>query len=53
VPAVLYLAAAPWANPDGGSLYSAAQSPGTKDGNGNIDAGEILKLSLPSLKVLP
>jgi hypothetical protein len=53
VPQVIYLATAPWSNPDGGNLYSAAQTPATKDGNGNIDVGEILKLSLPSLKVLP
>jgi hypothetical protein len=53
LPQVVYLATAPWSNPDGGGLYSAAQTPVTKDGNGNIDASEILKLSLPSLKVLP
>jgi hypothetical protein len=53
VPPMVYVAVAPWATADGGSMYSAAQTPPTKDGNGNIDAGEILKVSLPSLKVVP
>jgi hypothetical protein len=53
VPTVVYVATAPWATADGGKLYSAAQTPATKDGNGNIEAGEILKVSLPGLKVTP
>ena len=53
VAAVVYLIAAPWGNQDAGPLYSAAQTPPTRDGNGNVDAGEVLKLALPSLKVLP
>jgi len=53
VPTVIYLAAAPWVNADKGKLYQAAQTPKTKNGDGNIDASEILKVSIPSLKVLP
>ena len=53
VPTVIYLAAAPWVNTDKGKLYQAAQTPKTKNGDGNIDASEILKVSIPSLKVLP
>jgi len=53
LPALIYVATAPYASPDGGTLYSAAQSPTTKNGDGNIDATEILKISLPQLKVVP
>ena len=53
VPKVIYLAAAPWNNDNSGTLYQAAQTPKSKNGDGNIDATEILKLSLPGLKVLP
>ena len=53
VPTVVYLAAAPWVNVDKGKLYQAAQTPKTSNGDGNIDAAEILKVSIPSLKVLP
>lgn len=53
VPAVIYLCAAPWATSDGGALYPSGQTPATMDGNGNIDAGEILKVSIPGLQVLP
>ena len=53
MPTVIYVATAPWATADAGKLYSAAQTPATKDGNGNIEAGEILKVSLPGLKVTP
>ena len=53
VPTVIYVAAAPYASPDGGAMYPAGQTPPSKDSNGNIDAGEILKVSLPSLQVVP
>ena len=53
VPTVVYLAAAPYVNKDKGNLYQAAQTPKTKNGDGNIDASEILKVAIPSLKVLP
>jgi len=53
LPAVVYVAAAPYATVDGGKIYSPAQTPVTRDGNGNIEANEILKVSIPSLKVLP
>jgi hypothetical protein len=53
VPKVVYVATAPWDTANAGKLYSAAQTPKTKDGNGNIDAAEILKVSLPQLKVQP
>jgi hypothetical protein len=53
LPSMIYVAVAPWGSADGGAMYSAAQTPKTKDGNGNIEAGEILKVSLPQLKVVP
>jgi hypothetical protein len=53
LPAMIYVAVAPWASADGGAMYSSAQTPKTKDSNGNIEAGEILKVSLPQLKVVP
>jgi len=53
LPAMIYVATAPYASADGGALYSAAQTPPTKNGNGNIDGTEILKVSLPQLKVVP
>ncbi|MCC6748306.1 MAG: hypothetical protein IT371_11650 [Deltaproteobacteria bacterium] len=52
-PSVLYLAVGAWASGDGGALYSAAQTPATRDGNGNLEAGEVLKVAWPSLKVVP
>jgi len=53
VPSIIYLACAPWVSADKGKLYHAAQTPKTTNGDGNIDTSEILKVSLPSLKVLP
>jgi hypothetical protein len=53
LPSMIYLAVGPWGTADGGPLYPAAQTPPTKDNNGNIEASEILKVSLPQLKVVP
>ncbi len=49
-PAKIYLAAGPWQTSDGGTLYSGGQAPATSDGDGNVDAAEILELDLTSLK---
>jgi hypothetical protein len=53
IPSMIYVAAAPYGNLDGGALLSSAQVPATKNSDGNIDANEILKVSLPGLQVVP
>ena len=53
VPQKIWIAAGPWATAAKGVLYPAAAVPASKDNDGNIDANEILSLSLPSLTVNP
>ncbi len=53
VPKTVYVACAPWLSADKGALYHAAQTPATRDGDGDIDADEILAVSLSSLKASP
>jgi hypothetical protein len=53
VPSKLYIAVGPWGTDKTGTLYGAAAVPVSKDADGNIDANEILEVSLPSLTVTP
>jgi hypothetical protein len=50
-PSVVYVAAAAWTSKNSGTLV--AQTPASTNSDGNIDAGEILKLSIPGLQVVP
>ena len=49
LPATVWLAVAPYANPDGGALVIASQVPPTLDNNANIDALEYIEVSLCAL----
>jgi hypothetical protein len=52
VPPVIYVAAGPWGTGDGGPLYPMAQAK-AGNGDGNLDAAEFVKVSLPDLMVVP
>lgn len=45
LPAIVYIAAAPYPTQDGGALLAFAQSPATVNQDGNIDAGEYAALA--------
>jgi hypothetical protein len=47
IPADIYLAVGLYGSADGGTLLSTHQLPGTLDSDGNLQAGEYLKLTLP------
>ncbi len=53
LPKHVYIAAAAYGTNNYGKLTHSAQTPATKNKNGNIDSSEILKVALPSLKVVP
>jgi hypothetical protein len=52
VPSMLYLAVAPFGTSDAGPMYPMAQAP-TGNGDGNLDATEFVKVSIPDLMVVP
>ena len=52
VPAVVYVAAAPWGSGDAGPMYGVAQAP-AGNGDANLDPDEFVKVRLPDLTVVP
>ncbi len=53
MPKYVYIAAVAYGTGNYGKLTHTAQTPPSKNSNGNIEANEILKVSLPGLKVAP
>ena len=53
LPGLIYIAVVAYGTGNYGKLTHSAQTPVTKNSNGNIDANEILKVSLPGLKAVP
>ncbi len=53
IPPLIYVAAVAYGNGNGGALLPAVQTPASKDGDGKVDAAELLKVSLPGLTVVP
>lgn len=49
VPQKIWIAVGPWGSGAAGTLYAPATAPATVNGDGNIDANEILEVSLSSL----
>jgi hypothetical protein len=50
VPSRLYLAAGAWATGDRGALWPSSQAPPSLDGNGDVDAAEVLALDPTTLE---
>ncbi len=50
VPAVVYLAAVPYATADGGALVATAQTP-AGDGDGDVDAVEYVSFAIPCVAI--
>ena len=53
LPQYVYIAAVAYGTNNYGKLTHSAQNPPSKNSDGNIDASEIFKVSLPGLKVVP
>ncbi len=53
VPSKLYLAVGPWGTESGGTLYPSAAVLAANNGDGNIDANEVIQIALPNLTVTP
>jgi len=49
LPASVWLAAAPYTNPDGGALVHSSQVPASVNGNGTIDAAEYVEIFMCDL----
>lgn len=50
-PSSVWVAVGPWGTGDGGALYAPALAGASNNNDGNVDANEMLQLSIPALEV--